>query len=269
MKKKIIFAQPLATLLCKAPRVARRATRCLRYGCISIAVVAMAGRHPAYADGGGGTAGWTPLAVDIWALGSTNANAVAFPPRGWGVAGLSLGGLQFGMDRSIYGVQLNLLAGSAKSMHGVQAGLLNCAEGGCVVQSGVINALYSDGVGLGLQVGVFNGMAEFHSDQEGFGLQAGVFNLMDDCNVVQLGLFNFANRGGRALQVGFYNGPLLICSSGLYSEGGVQVGVFNYTIDGKCLQIGFINTADRSRCFQIGLLNFHDNIITPFLGWSF
>ena len=77
------------------------------------------------------------------------------------------------------------------------------------------------------------------------------------------------NKGGGALQVGFYNGPLVICAGGLDSGAGVQLGVFNYSIKGRCLQIGFINTADDSDCFQLGILNYRDNVVTPFLGWSF
>ena len=233
---------------------------------VATAVVAMAWCPTAYANEGRDTVGWTPLAVDIWALGRTNVNVVAFPSRDWNVAGLSLGGLHFCENRSVYGAQVNLVAGSAKSMYGVQAGLLNHAEEGCAVQSGVINALGGDG--LGLQVGVVNGI-ECNITRYGLDLQAGVFNIMDYCHGAQFGLFNLMNKGGEALQVGFYNGPLVICSGGIHSGGGAQIGVFNYIIRGRYLQIGFLNTAYNSDCFQIGLLNCRNNAVTPLLGWSF
>ena len=58
---------------------------------VALAVVAMAWCPTAYADEGSDTVGWTPLAVDIWVLGRTNAHVIAIPPRDWNVAGLSLG----------------------------------------------------------------------------------------------------------------------------------------------------------------------------------
>lgn len=231
----------------------------------AIAVVSMTWRSTAYADKGNEAVGWTPLAIDIWALGRTNGQEIAFPPRNWNVAGLSLGGLHFGMNRSVYGAQMNLVAGSAKLMYGVQAGLLNGSEEGYALQSGVVNSF---GDGMGLQVGIFNGR-ECNVAQYGSGLQAGIFNIMDNCHGAQFGLFNIMNHGGGALQVGLYNGPLAICSSGVNSGVGAQIGVFNYTIKGRYLQIGFLNIADDSNCFQIGLLNRRDNIVTPLLGWSF
>ena len=165
----------------------------------------------------------------------------------------------------MYGAQINLVAGSAKSMYGVQAGLLNFAEKCCALQSGAVNGF---GDGMGLQVGAFNGI-ECTVAQYGLGMQTGVFNFMDYCHGAQFGLFNIMNKGGGALQVGFYNGPLVICGSGINSGAGAQIGVFNYSIKGRCLQIGFINTADDSDCFQLGILNYRDNVVTPFLGWSF
>ena len=63
---------------------------------VALAVVAMAWCPTAYADEGSDTVGWTPLAVDIWTLGRTNAHVIAIPPRDWNVAGLSLGGLHLG-----------------------------------------------------------------------------------------------------------------------------------------------------------------------------
>ena len=232
---------------------------------VALAVVAMAWCPTAYADEGSDTVGWTPLAVDIWTLGRTNAHVIAIPPRDWNVAGLSLGGLHLGGNQSVYGAQINLVAGSAKSMYGVQAGLLNCAEECCALQSGAVNVF---GDGMGLQVGAFNGI-ECTVAQYGLGMQTGVFNFMDYCHGAQFGLFNIMNKGGGALQVGFYNGPLVICAGGLNSGAGVQLGVFNYSIKGRYLQIGFINTADDSDCFQLGALNYHNNFVTPLVGWSF
>lgn len=215
--------------------------RNIRFSIVSIAVVTVfAGNADAYADRTNLSGGWTPFAVD-W------SSETIFPPFGHDVMGLYVSGYPIDMDgeRSVYGVQFNLLAGLAKTMYGTQVGLFNNAHDGYAAQMGIANGM-----------------------EDGFGIQAGLIN-NSSANGLQIG-FDNSNDNRFAIQVGVFNNlPLFGFLGGVSNRGGVQIGLANSSSDGGHVQIGLFNFAEASNwCLQIGLLCYRgDDGISPLIGW--
>lgn len=189
-----------------------------------------------------------------------------------------------------HNVSLNLIAGEARAIHGLQLSLLtnrshehlngmqlavafnraagtsrglqiaalaNIAEGsyqGLQISSGMNRAAAFQGA----QLGAFNTLGEGRGMQGGLvnaarrstGLQAGLVNGAGDQTGLQAGVVNGARR-----KQGFQAGVINAAVSGQ----GIQAGVLNVAGDWTGLQVGMVNFAPRAEGAVIGLLNIIGN----------
>lgn len=189
-----------------------------------------------------------------------------------------------------HNVSLNLIAGEARSIHGLQISLLtnrshehldgmqlavafnraagasrglqvaalaNLSEGrydGLQISSGMNRAARFQGA----QLGAFNTLGEGRGMQGGVinaagrstGLQAGIANGAGDQAGLQAGVVNGARRK-KGLQAGVINAAV--------SGQGLQAGVLNVAGDWTGLQVGVVNIAPRAEGAVIGLLNIIGN----------
>ncbi len=143
-----------------------------------------------------------------------------------------------GRAYDVRGFRLNLLAGTHRSLVGLDLG---------VIGNGV------DGSADGLQIaGFYNAIGL----SDGSFQVAGFLNKSrQDFTGVQVGCLNFADEEMNGLQVGLGN---VNCSLN-----GLQIGAFNKSYEGGGVQIGVVNAASRLSGVQIGLVNYNADSLVP------
>ena len=156
-------------------------------------------------------------------------------------------GFQFGginASNKIIGLQGGLINNSSKEILGIQFGLFNASELGNEIQYGLINRSSTmtgiqygfwnsiDTEFTGLQLGLINSDSmdsTVHGIQFGYlynsagrvlGPQVGLYNVMNDCDFVQIGAINIANRNVKGAQIGLYNST--------NGKASFQIGLLNH-----------------------------------------
>lgn len=182
--------------------------------------------------------GWIPARAAV-------VPGVGFPGRGAGPWSHNLSvNLFAGRARAIHGLQFSLGANHADGgVDGMQFGLLNFSDAGSRgLQLGMLANARARGGHTGAQLALLANnadtltglqMAFINHAGSGTGLQAGLLNTSGTGRGVQAGLINAA-RGQSGVQAGLVNAA------------GTQTGV----------QVGLINAADTARGLQMGLVNY-------------